>query len=214
MTKIYTGKQSFEVEEYSTIIIKADAPFNTYACIGKEILQVLGPFSDGQKILKFKVPQGVDNILVKTSQNTTWQYQKQLPLKVNTDSTPIEVPIEQPRSMKEEIQMYLTQAFMDVVNQKEHETPEDIFNFNEDEDDQSDYKTKYTIDENDLTREEAQELERLLKMSEDIIPPGQQKPADETTTDNQERPATEDSTRSTPISEKTNIQTTPPQPGS
>lgn len=212
--KIYTGKNTFKVSQDSTVIIKGDAPFNAYACIKREVQQVLGPFTTGQKIIKFKVPPGIDNILVKTSDNTSWQYEEIFPLKINTDSKPLEVSVKKPKTMKEEIAMYLTQAFMDMANQKEHEQPDDIFNFDEDEDDQAEFKTKYTINEDDLTEDEVQELKRLLAMSEELLPTDQQQHQPGKQEPGQERPATEDSTKNQQTSQNTNIPPTTPQPGS
>lgn len=214
--KIYKGKKSITVSENTIIIIQADAPFSAYAIQDEDVKMLLGPFVEGVKMIKAKIPAGTTEVLVKTSTNTTWQLEEQhIPVKVE-NNIPIAVETERPLTMKEEISRYFSD-FANMIEEKStpHEKPSDIFDFSDDEDDT--FRTPFTINDDGITLEEEQELKRLLAATE--IPPGNIPPGEKTTQKgkqevSQERQATDQPTQEKTALEKTNTVIQPPQPAS
>lgn len=184
---IHKGPDQIRLDKYVTVLIKADAGFTCYGTIGEEKVHVLGPFQDKAKVLRTKLPVECDGIYVKTSANTTWElnWQHYKPPMEMPDKTPIAVTFdnERPLTLQEEIARYFGQMYQMTQEEQHQESPDDIFNFDDEEDDP--YATPYTIPDN---------IDELL--AEHLRQPPTLSPADkqareEPTKPEKERPATD-----------------------
>lgn len=189
---IHKGPQQITLDKYVTLLIKADAGFTCYGTVGEEKVHVLGPFQDKAKVLRTKLPVECDGIYVKTSANTTWElnWQAYKPPMEMPDKTPLAVALEQerPLSLQEEIARYFNTYYQMREEQDGVESPDEIFKFDDDDDDP--YATPYTIPEN------IDELlaEHLSQQPEDTSHLQAKQPTKEEGKE-KERPATEDNSK-------------------
>lgn len=146
---IYKGSQKVtNIGINVKIDIKSDAGFTVYGLdVEGNRLHLLGPFADRAKRLATVLPLDCDGIELKTSANTMWELKvTELPRRYEGNPVPVAVTLEheKPMSLKQEIAQYFSQMMDVMEQQKDHEKPEDIFNF-EDDEEGNPYDTDFTI---------------------------------------------------------------------
>lgn len=131
---MYSGNNTIKVDPNSKLVIKASAVFTCYGMIDKNEVEILGSFG-GLRISTPLKPE-ITHVKIQTAKNTKYTVEF-IPMASRTeqlDTTPIEVPIQRPLTLKEEMQRFIRQEFSNQLHDDGFETFEESDDFDIDDD--------------------------------------------------------------------------------
>lgn len=107
---MYKGSKELEIHAGATVTIRSSGSFCAFGMEGKNRTLILGPIDSTARTLRYKLPDDIGKIYVKTEKSTEWTcdwqyYNRQEVL----DNTPVEMPVgyDHPESLADQMRRFI-----------------------------------------------------------------------------------------------------------
>jgi len=149
---LYAEKQTFPVSRGDALVVESDEPFNVYGLKEGEPTVILGPGYSTARRCTFNIPEGITEIEISTPEGGFYTVGQKLfsDTKENVDPVPKDVGIQQPLTLKEEMQRFVRTELSSQMQAKgfgSFEEEDDFKAEDEDEEQLSPYEYKELQDE-------------------------------------------------------------------
>ncbi len=104
------GSKEMSCAEGATITIRSAGTFMVYAMENKKRSMILGPLNVNERILRYKLPNDIGTIFVKTEKSTEWTFEwTYIDRSESLDRTPVEMPIgyQQPETLASQMRRFI-----------------------------------------------------------------------------------------------------------
>ena len=166
---MHKGSKEITAGLGATIEIRSSGPFCAYAMEKKKRTIILGPYSSTARILRYKLPQGIEQVFVKTEKSTEWTIEwSSYNRSEISDPVPIELPIgyQKPESLQNQMRRLIKTEMSAIAEQQGYGSFEDEDDFELDEE----ILTNYEMTDMEETQEYEQELEPADPAKKDEVP--------------------------------------------
>ncbi len=107
---MYKGSKELSIHTGATITIRSSGTFCAFAIEGKERTIILGPVSSIARTLRYKLPDDIGKIFVKTEKSTEWTCEWEYNNRSEVlDNTPVEMPVgyNHPESLADQMRRFI-----------------------------------------------------------------------------------------------------------
>ena len=157
---MYKGSKEITCGNGATIIIKSSGQFIVYAMVKKKRELILGPYTTTARILKYKLPDDIEQVFVKCEKSTEWTIEWSWYNRSEvSDPKPVEIPVgyQKPESLVDQMRRMIKTEMSAAAEEVGYGSFEEEDDFELDEE----ILTNYEMSDMQETEEYEQELDPI-----------------------------------------------------